>query len=58
MYLHYVELGVFEESTQEHGLEEYDEKEWDLAIEHSEGLQDEEQCINLEKEKVLLQHLI
>ena len=51
MYLHYVELRVSQESTQEQYLEDYDEKEKELAIEHSEEPQDEEQCINPEEEK-------
>ena len=51
MYLHHVELGVSQESAQEKNLEDYDEMEENLAIEHSEESQDEEQCINLEEEK-------
>ena len=51
LYLHYVELGVSQESAQEQYLEDYDEMEEELAIEHSEESQDEEQFIDLEEER-------
>ena len=35
-------------------MEDYDEKEEELAIEHREEPQDEEQCINLEEEKIAI----
>ena len=51
MYLHYVELGVSQESAQEQNLEDYDEMEEELPIENSEESQDEEQFIDLEEER-------
>ena len=47
IYLHYVELGVSKESAQEHDLEDYDEKEKELAIEHSE----EHSYVQIEKKE-------
>lgn len=51
LYLHYVELGVSQESAQEQNLEDYDEMEEELPIEKSEESQDEEQFIDLEEER-------
>ena len=42
MYLHYVELGVSQESAQEQNLEDCDEMEEELPIENSKESQDEE----------------